>query len=62
MIWEKKTDGNQEGEEMKKREKGRKGFFQRESKSIVDISAQNNCGRNRMQTEPGSFTVLCSQL
>lgn len=61
-VWEKKMDGNWEGEEMKKAERGRKNFFWRKSKSIGDISEGNNCGVDRTPTEPEPFIILCIQL
>lgn len=45
-----------------KRRKKEKGFFLREGKSIVHISAGTREGKKRMQTKPGSFIVLCIQL
>ena len=61
MIWGKKTDGNRERRNGEKREWEKK--FLPERKEINSRRfCRSSSGGNRMDTEPGSLSILCIHL
>lgn len=54
--------GKQTGERKKERREREKNCLPERKQIDSRHSVGNNCGGNRMETEPGSFIVLCIQL